>query len=71
MPRLLLILLALAAVLPARAAGIAIVLNSGSASLSLVDMATQAEVKRIPVLREPQSVWPVMDMTHAKVTFRL
>ena len=53
MPRLLLVLLALAAVLPAHAAGIAIVLNSGSASLSLVDMATQAEVKRIPVLREP------------------
>lgn len=39
--------------LPARAAGTAIVLNSGSASLSLVDMGTQTEVKRIPVLREP------------------
>jgi DNA-binding beta-propeller fold protein YncE len=53
MPRLLLVLLALVAAVPARAAGTAIVLNSGSASLSLVDMATQAEVKRIPVLREP------------------
>lgn len=37
----------------ARAAGTAIVLDSGSASLSLVDMGTQTEVKRIPVLREP------------------
>ena len=56
MPRMSLILLAAlswAAALPANAAGTAIVLNSGSASLSLVDMGTQTEVKRIPVLREP------------------
>ncbi len=60
MPRMSLILLAAlawATVLPARAAGtapkLAIVLNSGSASLSLVDMGTRTEVKRIPVLREP------------------
>jgi DNA-binding beta-propeller fold protein YncE len=45
-------LLALAAA-PARAAGVAIVVNSGEASLSLVDMATMTELRRIPVLREP------------------
>ena len=53
MVRPLIVLLALTAALPARASGLAIVLNSGSASVSLVDMASQAEVKRIPVLREP------------------
>ncbi|HXT80919.1 MAG TPA: beta-propeller fold lactonase family protein [Acetobacteraceae bacterium] len=35
------------------AAGIAFVLNSGSASVSVIDMTTQKEVRRIPVLREP------------------
>jgi YVTN family beta-propeller protein len=53
MVRFLVVLLALAAALPARAAETAIVLNSGSGSVSLVDMASQAEIKRIPVLREP------------------
>ncbi len=38
---------------PAWAAGIAIVVNSGEASLSLLDTATGREVRRIPVLREP------------------
>jgi DNA-binding beta-propeller fold protein YncE len=37
----------------ASAAGLAFVLNSGSASISLVDISTQREVSRIPVLREP------------------
>ncbi len=37
----------------AHAAGIAFILNSAGASISVVDMATQKEVRRIPVLREP------------------
>src|SRR5689334_20285528 len=32
------------------------VLNSGEASVSVIDSATRAEVKRIPVLREPHHV---------------
>lgn len=49
-------LLLLALALPAHAAGIAIVVNSGEASLSLLDMARGAEIRRIPVLREPHHV---------------
>lgn len=41
---------------PARAAGLAIVLNSGEATLSVVDVATRTELRRIPVLREPHHV---------------
>lgn len=41
---------------PARAAGLAIVLNSGEASLSVIDVATRTELRRIPVLREPHHV---------------
>lgn len=37
----------------AHAAGAVLVMNSGAASLSVIDMATQKEVRRIPVLREP------------------
>jgi YVTN family beta-propeller protein len=37
----------------ARAGGIAFIVNSGGASISVVDMATQKEVRRIPALREP------------------
>ncbi len=55
--RLALLLLApLLAAEPARAGGLAIVLNSGDATLSLVDVATRTEVRRIPVLREPHHV---------------
>ena len=48
-------LLALAAIRPAAAApdGIAYVINSAGASISVVDMAKQTELRRIPVLREP------------------
>ena len=46
------LLLSLAAA-PAWAAGIAIVINSGDATLSLLDGATGAEIRRVPVLREP------------------
>ena len=35
------------------AAGLAFVINSGGASISVVDMATQKELRRIPALREP------------------
>ncbi len=51
--RLLLFLLAALAPLPAAAAGLAFVLNSGAASISLIDMSTQKELRRIPALREP------------------
>ena len=48
----LLALLSVAAA-PAVASGLAFVVNSGGASISLVDMSSQKEVRRIPVLREP------------------
>ena len=51
-----LVLLAGATTGPARANDTAIVLNSGDASLSLVDMARGTELRRIPVLREPHHV---------------
>jgi YVTN family beta-propeller protein len=38
------------------AGGLALVVNSAGASLSVVDMATLKEVRRIPVLREPHHV---------------
>ncbi len=38
---------------PAWAGGIAFVINSGGASISVIDMATQTEIRRIPTLREP------------------
>jgi len=37
----------------ASATGLAFVMNSGSASISVIDMATLKELRRIPVLREP------------------
>jgi DNA-binding beta-propeller fold protein YncE len=37
----------------ARAGGIAFVVNSNGASISVIDMATRKEVRRIPSLREP------------------
>jgi YVTN family beta-propeller protein len=57
MRRLLLGLLLLAPLrVIAAPAGIAVVLNSGDASISLLNAATGAELKRIPVLREPHHV---------------
>jgi YVTN family beta-propeller protein len=38
------------------AAGEVLVMNSGDASLSVIDMAGQKEIRRIPVLREPHHV---------------
>ena len=40
----------------AGASGLAFVINSGGASISLVDMSTGKELRRIPVLREPHHV---------------
>ena len=40
----------------ARATGLAFVVNSGSASISVVDMSTRKELRRIPALREPHHV---------------
>ena len=38
------------------AGGLAIVLNSGDATLSVLDMAHETELRRVPVLREPHHV---------------
>lgn len=51
--RRLMFLLFLCFTTPAWAGGIAFVINSGGASISVIDMATQKEVRRIPTLREP------------------
>ena len=40
----------------ARANGLAIVLNSGDATLSVLDMTRETELRRVPVLREPHHV---------------
>jgi DNA-binding beta-propeller fold protein YncE len=55
-PLSLLLLLLIFAVPPAAASGLAFVVNSGGASISLVDMSAQKELRRIPVLREPHHV---------------
>lgn len=47
------ILLLLAATLQARASGLAFVINSNDANVSLLDVTTQREISRIPLLREP------------------
>ena len=41
------------AVTPSWASGIAFVVNSASSSISVIDMAIQKEIRRIPALREP------------------
>ncbi len=38
------------------AGGLAIVLNSGDATLSVLDMARETELRRVPVLREPHHI---------------
>jgi DNA-binding beta-propeller fold protein YncE len=50
---LLAILILAASAAAARAQGVVFVLNSGAASISVVDMAARKEVRRIPALREP------------------
>ena len=54
--RALLILGLMLPALPAAARGTAVILNSGSGSLSLIDMDSMTELKRVPVLREPHHV---------------
>ena len=51
--RVALALLLLLAAGPAWATGLAFVANSAGASISLVDMSSEKEIRRIPVLREP------------------
>jgi len=41
---------------PAAASGLAFVMNSDSASISVIDMTTLKELRRIPVLRQPHHV---------------
>ncbi len=53
---LLYLLLVATAAAPAAAAGLAFILNSAGASISVVDMASLKELRRIPVLREPHHV---------------
>ncbi|MGH7042889.1 MAG: YncE family protein [Acetobacteraceae bacterium] len=52
LPLLLAVLLA-APLRPACAEGLAFVMNSGAASISVIDMSTRRPLRRIPVLREP------------------
>ena len=54
--RRLILLLSILLVTPASAAGLAIVVNSGDASLSVLDTTTGSELRRVPVLREPHHV---------------
>ncbi len=49
-------LLARAAPVLAAAPAVAYVLNSGAASISVIDMASRTELRRIPVLREPHHI---------------
>jgi DNA-binding beta-propeller fold protein YncE len=45
----------------AEAAGLAFIANSGDATVSVVDIATHQEVKRVPMLREPDHLGPTPD----------
>jgi YVTN family beta-propeller protein len=47
------VLLLLACAASASAAGLAFVVNSNSASISVIDMSTRRELRRVPALREP------------------
>lgn len=59
--RFLSLLLLLLLSFQAHAAGIAFIINSGGASIGVVDMGTLKEVRRIPVLREPHHIMPTPD----------
>ncbi len=61
-----LLCLLLLAPLPAAAGGIAIVMNSAGASLSLIDMSTGKEVRRVPALREPHH-WAMSPDGHSLI----
>jgi YVTN family beta-propeller protein len=47
------VVFALSVSAPAWAGGLALVLNSGDATVSVLDGTTGAEIRRVPVLREP------------------
>lgn len=64
--RALLVLLCLLP-LTAHATGTVLVVNSAAASLSVIDLATHAELRRIPVLREPHHVALSPDRTRLMV----
>lgn len=49
-------LLALLLAVPAHAGGLALVMNSNDATLSVIDMDSHTELRRIPALREPHHV---------------
>ena len=49
------------AVHDAQGAGVAFVVNSTSASISVIDMDTRAELRRVPALREPHHLIPSPD----------
>lgn len=51
--RVVVLLFLLAFATPCWSAGLALVLNSGDASVSVLDESTGAELRRVPVLREP------------------
>ncbi len=64
--RLVVVLLRAAAPRPARAEGLAFVMNSGAASISVIDMSTHKELRRIPVLREPHH-WALSPGGHSLI----
>jgi len=45
----------------AKAADLAFIANSGEATVSVIDMATRKELKRVPMLREPDHLGPTPD----------
>ena len=55
--------------LPAAASGIAFVINSNDASISLIDVTTQKELRRVPVLREPHHLALSPDGTRGYADF--
>ena len=51
---------------PARAEGLAFVMNSGAASISLIDMSTEKVLRTVPVLREPHH-WALSPDGHSLI----
>src|SRR5512139_1563038 len=51
----------IAVVAPPAAAGVVVVLNSGDATISLIDQDTRAEIKRYPVGKEPHHLMATPD----------
>ena len=53
--------LSLSAIHPALAGDLAFIANSGDATVSVIDIATHKELKRVPMLREPDHLGPTPD----------